>query len=777
MGSTCASFHVLWRGSSADAAKAIVRAYAKLGYVRTEKPPAEGGRQVLLLARPGERFVSVYDSGNASLDSGELKDAALAASKLLKTGAVATSLYDSDRYEFVVFSNGKQADAAMTGVESYDGPLKRLTSTARARQWSAIFGQPLTADAVTRAASVKTAFADHTLAALSEAAGLPPDRPLQHFRDVAAVQGPEVVPLYFMRAAVPVAQGEPGQIALRDIFDRHNSRKLLVYPASWPMPPGEEQILTWLALNEGAGFGGGAVEFEITGPAGLTAVKAGIAGFKFHNGQIVGNVELPPGAAPGAQTAVPDIPIAGEQRLRGEFPGLAVPAMTPSRTTQILLVLQLHVLAAVEGSWEIRAALEPGAGGQVRHALPPVCIAAVAQDWVPVVSGLNPKAVYDEARRPEPDLPDAMLDRLAAQRQQYRRPPLPPEAARAEFDAGRQQSSERHYQTWRSEIQHRRQRMLSARELQHPAIASNVAILEGGGQALLNVCRGYMESWLRPLAGKGGELRLRAERQMTESFHVGKVKKDMPLASALSGKAWAKCFDESQDYQAVVAEIVPDGALFPIAGTAVYASLSNRRYAAPGTEAEVADYQEHLTALTLGAMRGRAFEAVPHGDTLNVCNWAIDHASCFGYLETSGEDMRRRLGAFVAEHAPLQAWHARSAWVPVFDLAGDYEDTIYEDSSVLNFFRGVLHVNPCGLKDRRMTAQWCRNVLRMVAPHLWLGAALAAQVDRAALEQVAHVSEIAGGLKLEKRPGVAMDAFELALLPVLPVESVRTGVV
>jgi hypothetical protein len=32
---------------------------------------------VILLARSGERYVSVYDSTNAELDSGELKDAAL----------------------------------------------------------------------------------------------------------------------------------------------------------------------------------------------------------------------------------------------------------------------------------------------------------------------------------------------------------------------------------------------------------------------------------------------------------------------------------------------------------------------------------------------------------------------------------------------------------------------------------------------------------------------------------------------------------------------------
>jgi hypothetical protein len=126
MGSTCASIHLLWRGSSDDAVKAIGRAYAKLGYERVKNRPAESSKHVIVLARAGEGFISFYDSTNAHLDSGELKEAALEASRLLKTGAVFTSLYDSDRYEFILFTNGRQVDLLMTDAESYSGPLKQL---------------------------------------------------------------------------------------------------------------------------------------------------------------------------------------------------------------------------------------------------------------------------------------------------------------------------------------------------------------------------------------------------------------------------------------------------------------------------------------------------------------------------------------------------------------------------------------------------------------------------------------------------------------------------
>ena len=61
----------------------------------------------------------------------------------------------------------------------------------------------------------------------------------------------------------------------------------------------------------------------------------------------------------------------------------------------------------------------------------------------------------------------------------------------------------------------------------------------------------------------------------------------------------------------------------------------------------------------------------------------------------------------------------------------------------------------------------------MVAPHLWLCPDLMAPLDRTTLERVAMVSEIGCSTRLEKRPDCAMDDFELALLPILPIESTR----
>jgi len=126
----------------------------------------------------------------------------------------------------------------------------------------------------------------------------------------------------------------------------------------------------------------------------------------------------------------------------------------------------------------------------------------------------------------------------------------------------------------------------------------------------------------------------------------------------------------------------------------------------------------------------------------------------------------------VARHPVLQAWHCRCTWQPIFDHADDYHRTVYEDHSVLNWFRGILQ-NDGGLNDAKMSVRWCSNVLRMVTPHMWMCRALLEQVDRSALEAVAQITEAGDAFKITLRDGQRLDDLELALLPVLPVESAR----
>src|SRR5581483_1677300 len=124
------------------------------------------------------------------------------------------------------------------------------------------------------------------------------------------------------------------------------------------------------------------------------------------------------------------------------------------------------------------------------------------------------------------------------------------------------------------------------------------------------------------------------------------------------------------------------------------------------------------------------------------------------------------------EHQPLQAWLGECTWIPLFDQADCFRCTVYEDASVLNWFRGIL-LDDHGLHREKMTAPWCANVLRMVAPRMWLCRSLFEQVDRTALETVAQISERNGSYKVTLIPGRTLAELELALLPILPVESAR----
>jgi hypothetical protein len=119
MGNTCSSVHIALTGATPDVIEGIVRPYATLGFERAKTAPPEGGKHVVLLRKEGDAFVSVYDSDNATLDTGDLKGLALATSNIFKTPAVCTSLYDSDMFEVVVFNAGKQVDLVMTDPEQY----------------------------------------------------------------------------------------------------------------------------------------------------------------------------------------------------------------------------------------------------------------------------------------------------------------------------------------------------------------------------------------------------------------------------------------------------------------------------------------------------------------------------------------------------------------------------------------------------------------------------------------------------------------------------------
>ena len=409
MGNTCASAHIALTGATPDAVEGIVRAYATLGFERAKTAPPEGAKHVILLRNEADAFLSVYDSDNATLDTGEMKDLALAASKIFKTAAVCTSLYDSDTFEVVLFNGGKQVDLVLTDPNRYSGPLKVLSRASRAKQWSKAFGKPLTAEGIAQAIATNSAFADDAVAGLSRLIGLTGGQSQLHYQDLREEEALTHHLHFIKQPSAPGAVSE-GQIALRNYFDPDNSRMLLVYPASWPVPPGEETRVTWLMLSEGAGFDEGTLAIQVSGPDGLAITHGYMEGSKFHNGQIVGPLETAPrdtGASAEELVKSKEFEVtqgpsgsSGSQTFTARFPTLGIPAKAPGRPTQILVVLQLHLVPSRAGVWDIDVSVRPTSQTDFQHDLPRARMAAVEQTWLPVVSGLNPRTRTTRATLP-----------------------------------------------------------------------------------------------------------------------------------------------------------------------------------------------------------------------------------------------------------------------------------------------------------------------------------------------------------------------------------------
>ncbi len=301
MGNTCASFHVVMHGPREvilpKVIQAVSRAYTAIGYERSQKH-VSGGKHIVLMAPDGQRFASIFDSTNAQMDDGELKDVALKATKSLMTAAAFTSIYDSDSYEFILFSNGRQVDCLMDGDETNDSISKQMKPVARSKNWSSYFVRPITSEEITSAALRNSAFADDNISALSQLIGLSKGQSQLQYQDVRDDTAAHIKHLFFKRKEQILAKVVDGQQSFSQFYDPFYSRMISVYPASWPAKLATEISPTWLVLSDGAGFTDARAVLTVEGPEGLSLQQIFVNGCKFHNGQIVGPLESTPPPPP-----------------------------------------------------------------------------------------------------------------------------------------------------------------------------------------------------------------------------------------------------------------------------------------------------------------------------------------------------------------------------------------------------------------------------------------------------------------------------------------------
>jgi hypothetical protein len=146
-----------------------------------------------------------------------------------------------------------------------------------------------------------------------------------------------------------------------------------------------------------------------------------------------------------------------------------VPTITPASTTQIIVVLQLHIAASRPGEWDVQVTLHPGSDGEYSCELPRARVAATEQGWLPVVSGLNPKTAYDTAHIVEPPLPDSLMDVMVRRYGSHRFTGAPEAEAKAALQHQLSTGREHNYKAWLQDLQHLRQRLPNERGLDHPA--------------------------------------------------------------------------------------------------------------------------------------------------------------------------------------------------------------------------------------------------------------------------------------------------------------------
>ena len=403
MGTTSTSLHVLSAvvGVGSRLPEDVEKAYRKFGYARPKKAGGDATKRVILAPDASGDWLSIHDSDNDQIDTGELKQLAVELTKKLGTVALLTSVYDSDSFEFVMFHNGKQVDAAVSNPEGHAGGLKMLKGKRRAQAWYSMFiGRDLRRAVLGgRQGKLRedweerlktppistTPFAEDELGAWCTLAGLSPavcDDGLRR-AGLRARTRPGFTTLVLERATPKPAKATAAPTGTTLAYYRSDDdcpylrfsrRRGRGIPACRTKNSGRSCAAAGASRACASAF-------AVEGPTPVQLERVYVRALPFYNGQITSLTSIAE-----HEWLAPDPGAVCPAELLIEIPGFVVPAADPQSRKLVILILIVQTTLPQEGEATLAPSVETVAGVRPSPALPPLRLRALRPAWVPLVS-------------------------------------------------------------------------------------------------------------------------------------------------------------------------------------------------------------------------------------------------------------------------------------------------------------------------------------------------------------------------------------------------------
>jgi hypothetical protein len=519
---TAASLHILqprarsaiglagFAGRRPDPAAALDRALANLGW-RPAAEDAVPGREVVL--RRHGRFVSLHDPTWLAPRE-ERVDVAARLSRDLRTTVVATALNEESGFEFVLFRDGEQVDAATTlhGERAWAS----LRGRPQALLWRTAFGKghiaavagpgsaplqdPLDAFSVLagEASRLPASPPAAALAAWCRLAGLPLDA-----LGEAAPAGVVISRRGFVSG--PVRARRPGGRVQRFDAGVADCPYHGFYPGAWPVPASAVQSFVWPLVCRGGALRRFRLALHIDRGGAFVLRKVTVAAYAYRNGQIAG-------AAPLAQFGHAVLPQAGgaDPELSFDVDTFGLRDLMGRKDAAYALLIRAEIATPETGEMTVTPVWRAGGARKPPLILPTLRLAVTLPRWTPVVAD-----------------------------------PL-------DENAGRRQAVLR---------------------LNAAPVHSCVAILPDTGGELRHALRAVAEDFLAPMTGTALLARLHVEQHMRSGLTVPRVARTVPMRTLFQDAAWPGLFDGAGDVQTLRIGISLPDAHAPLAGIVVQASL------------------------------------------------------------------------------------------------------------------------------------------------------------------------------------------------------------